>query len=60
MAAAACRLVEKAAWRLRAKALRAGGVTLKMRYADFRTLTRDLTIADPTQDPRAIRLAASS
>jgi DNA polymerase-4 len=35
-----CRLVGKAAHRLRRTGLRAGGVTVKVRYADFRTITR--------------------
>ena len=34
-------------------------VGLKMRYDNFKTVTRDLTIAEPTQDARAIRRAAS-
>jgi DNA polymerase-4 len=33
-------------------------VGLKMRYDNFKTVTRDLTIAEPTQDARAIRRAA--
>jgi len=45
-----CRLVEKAAWRLRAKGFRAGGVTLKMRYADFRTVTRSRTVTPTDRD----------
>jgi DNA polymerase-4 len=35
-----CRLVEKAAHRLRKAGLKAGGVTVKVRYSDFRTVTR--------------------
>jgi DNA polymerase-4 len=35
-----CRLVGKAAHRLRRAGLKAGGVTVKVRYADFRTVTR--------------------
>jgi DNA polymerase-4 len=34
-------------------------VGLKMRYDNFKTVTRDLTIDEPTQDARAIRRAAS-
>ena len=43
-----CRLVGKAAHRLRQAGMKAGGVTVKVRYADFRTVTRDRTIAAPT------------
>jgi DNA polymerase-4 len=35
-----CRLVGKAAHRLRRAGMKAGGVTVKVRYADFRTVTR--------------------
>jgi DNA polymerase-4 len=31
---------------------------VKVRYGNFRTLTRDRTIPEPTQDARAIRRAA--
>ena len=34
-------------------------VGLKMRYDNFKTVTRDLTIAEPTQDAMVIRRAAS-
>jgi DNA polymerase-4 len=33
-------------------------IGLKLRYDDFKTVTRDQTIASPTQDARAIRRAA--
>jgi DNA polymerase-4 len=33
-------------------------IGLKLRYDDFKTVTRDQTIAEPTQDARAIRRAA--
>jgi DNA polymerase-4 len=33
-------------------------IGLKLRYDDFKTVTRDQTIAVPTQDTRAIRRAA--
>ncbi len=33
-------------------------IGLKLRYDNFKTLTRDLTISEPTQDARAIRRAA--
>ncbi|HEY5998302.1 MAG TPA: DNA polymerase IV [bacterium] len=35
-----CRLVGKAAHRLRRTGMKAGGITVKVRYADFRTVTR--------------------
>lgn len=50
-----CRLVEKAAWRLRAKGFRAGGVTLKMRYTDFRTITRSSVIVPTDRDGDLLR-----
>ena len=34
-------------------------IGLKLRYDNFRTVTRDRTIAQPTQDAKAIRRAAS-
>jgi DNA polymerase-4 len=34
-------------------------IGLKLRYDNFKTVTRDRTIAEPTQDARAIRRAAS-
>jgi len=33
-------------------------IGLKLRYSDFKTVTRDQTIASPTQDPHTIRRAA--
>jgi DNA polymerase-4 len=45
-----CRLVEKAAYRLRAKGFRAGGLTIKVRYADFRTITRSRTLWPTDRD----------
>jgi DNA polymerase-4 len=33
-------------------------IGLKLRYSDFKTVTRDLTIAAPTQDANVIRRAA--
>ncbi|MFC1853897.1 DNA polymerase IV [candidate division CSSED10-310 bacterium] len=41
-------LTEKATNRLRQKALRARKVSLKLRYSDFQTLTRDYTFHVPT------------
>jgi len=40
--------VEQVARRLRRHGLRAGGVTLKIRYGDFQTITRSATFPDPT------------
>jgi DNA polymerase IV len=34
-------------------------IGLKLRYDNFKTVTRDRTVAEPTQDARAIRRAAS-
>jgi DNA polymerase-4 len=34
-------------------------VTLKLRYADFKTITRSRTFPHPTDDPRWIESAAS-
>jgi DNA polymerase-4 len=39
-----CRLVGKAAHRLRKAGMKAGGVSVKVRYADFRTVTRSRTL----------------
>jgi DNA polymerase-4 len=33
-------------------------VGIKLRFEDFRTVTRDLTLSDPTADPTVIRRAA--
>jgi DNA polymerase-4 len=33
-------------------------IGIKLRYDDFRTVTRDLTLPDPTADPAVIRRAA--
>ncbi len=52
-----CRLVEKAAWRLRRKGFRAGGLTLKVRYADFRTITRSRTLPPTDRDGDFYRTA---
>ncbi len=44
--------------RLRAAGLRGRVVTLKVKYADFTLVTRRVTLADPTDDDRAICVAA--
>ena len=41
---------EEVAWRLRREQLAARTVQLKLRYADFTTLTRRKTLSTPTQD----------
>ena len=46
--------------RLSERGLVAQTVTLKMRYADFRTTTRALTMAIPTDDPGVIAEAAAA
>jgi len=33
-------------------------IGIKLRYTDFRTVTRDITLSFPTADPAAIRRAA--
>jgi DNA polymerase-4 len=43
---------------LQRKAYLARTIGIKLRYDDFRSLTRDLTLPDPTADPAAIRRAA--
>ena len=43
---------------LQRKAYLARTIGIKLRYDDFRTVTRDLTLPDPTADPGAIRRAA--
>lgn len=43
-----CRLSEKAAADLRDKSLKAKTVTLKLRYSDFKTITRSRTFSFPT------------
>ena len=52
------RLVERAAGRLRARALSAGCVALKIRSGDFKTHSRQRGLAPPTQDTAVVaRLA---
>ena len=43
-----CGLCERVCWRARKRRIRARTVTLKLRYADFHTLTRARTLAAPT------------
>jgi DNA polymerase-4 len=52
------RLCEKVADDLARKRYAGRTVGIKLRYADFRTVTRDLTLPSPTADAAAIRRAA--
>ncbi|MHB8375586.1 MAG: DNA polymerase IV [Dehalococcoidia bacterium] len=58
--AALARLAGEVGHRLREKRVGARTVVLKLRYADFRTVTRRTTRAEPTDDTAAIRQAASA
>lgn len=42
------------------KGVKAKGVGIKLRYDDFRTVTRDVTLAAPTQEAEGLREAARS
>jgi len=51
-------LAERVAWRLRRASRAAGSVTLKVRNGQFKTITRNRTLADPTcQSPALVRHA---
>jgi DNA polymerase-4 len=53
-----CHLVGKAAHRLRRAGMRAGGVTVKVRYADFRTVTRSRALSQASdRDGELLALA---
>jgi len=52
-----CHLVEKAAHRLRKAGMKAGGVTVKIRYSDFRTVTRSRGIAASDRDGELLAVA---
>lgn len=52
------RLSHRIAARLRAAGLSAQGVSLKLRYRDFETLTRSTTLTHPTQSALTIRSRA--
>jgi DNA polymerase-4 len=51
-------LCETVARRLKAKDLAAGGVALKLKTVDFRTITRSRRLMDPTQIAEVLLLAA--
>lgn len=52
------RLSHRTASRLRSAQLRTGGVSLKLRYADFTTLTRSRRLPEPTDSAHALYMAA--
>jgi len=52
--------VEEVAQRLRTSNLRAKTITLKLRYGDFRTITRSSTLSEPTNVTRTLWMAAKS
>ena len=52
------RLCEQVAGDLQRKAYRGRTIGIKLRFDDFRTVTRDLTLPHATDDPAAIRRAA--
>jgi DNA polymerase-4 len=47
-------LSERVCWRARKRPVQARTVTLKLRYADFETLTRARTLAPPTNDEQRV------
>jgi DNA polymerase-4 len=51
-------LCAKVADDLRRKGYRGRTIGIKLRYEDFRTVTRDVTLPSATDDPRVIRRAA--
>ncbi|MCG3200277.1 MAG: DNA polymerase IV [Gammaproteobacteria bacterium] len=51
-------LCAKVAEDLRRKGYRGRTIGIKLRYEDFRTVTRDVTLQSATDDPRTIRRAA--
>lgn len=52
------RLAHRTASRLRSARLRAGGVSLKLRYTDFSTLTRSRRLPEPDDSAHALYAAA--
>ena len=56
--AAATRLGDAVARRLRASSVQARTITLKLRFGDFRTITRSVTLPDPTDGARDVVAAA--
>jgi len=56
--AEAARLADAVARRLRSSNLQARTVTLKLRFGDFKTITRSVTLAEPTNGNRDVVAAA--
>ena len=56
--AEATRLGDAVARRLRASSLQARTITLKLRFGDFRTITRSVTLPDPIDSARDVVAAA--
>ena len=52
------RLADAVARRLRTSGLQARTITLKLRYGDFKTITRSVTLPDPTDGTRDLLSAA--
>lgn len=52
------RMADAVAWRLRRAAVAARTVTIKVRFGDFRTVTRSVTLAAPVDDGPALARAA--
>ena len=56
--AEATRLADAVARRLRASSVQARTITLKLRFGDFRTITRSVTLSDPTDGAHDVVAAA--
>lgn len=56
--AQATRLADAVARRLRTSSLQARTITLKLRFGDFKTITRSVTLPDPTDGTRDLVAAA--
>ena len=56
--AEATRLADAVARRLRASSVQARTITLKLRFGDFRTITRSVTLPDPTDGAHDVVAAA--
>ena len=52
-------LAEDVGYRLRRESLRAKTISLKLRFSDFRTITRDVTLAEATNSDKVIYQKAS-
>ena len=58
LATEAIRLADAVARRLRVSGVQARTITLKLRFGDFRTITRSTTLPDPTDSARDVAAAA--